>query len=159
MKQLLIIAAIAAAFVIPAVLMRRKRSRYQFANIGEGIYGTGNRGYLADAALVKIGSDANHIAICGVSDIPLGIIDDEAEAAEQKVNVAVFGAIRGTRLAVASAAIAAGDMIVPAASGRIRTLPATTGTYYICGRAINAASAAGDLVEIAPCFPIQRVVP
>lgn len=134
------------------------------ANVAEGRW-CGGKTYLADAALAtryllaKIGSDSGHIAAAGTADIPLGIVTDEAAAAEDPVNVAVFGTTEGSQLVVASAAIAAGDMIVSAASGKVRTLPATTGTYYIIGRAVTAAAADGDLVQITPSFPIQRVVP
>jgi hypothetical protein len=44
------------------------------------------------------------------------------------------------------------------ASGKVRALPGTSGTYYIIGRALNAPAADGDIAEIDPCAPIQRVV-
>lgn len=140
-------------------------ARYQFANNNRGIRPDGRRTYLADAAittkglLVVTGTDSEHIALAGTSSVPLGVALDEAEAAEDAVAVQLFGAVGGTVLVVASAAITAGDLVVAAASGKVRTLPALTGTYHIIGRAINAAGADGDLVEIAPSFPIQRVVP
>lgn len=140
------------------------RERYEFANIAEGTYSTGNMSRLADAALstrhlvVKIGSDINHVAVAGTADIALGVVNDAAEAAEDPVNVQILGRAEGTILMVASAAITAGDMVVTAASGKIRTLPGTTGTYYIIGRALEAAAADGDVINVAHCFPIQRVV-
>ncbi len=145
-------------------LPRGRKGRIALANIAEGTHLDGKVTYLADAALStrhlvgKIGSDASHVAACGTSDIPLGTITDEATAAEDPVSVSVFGAAPGTRRGVASAAITAGDMVVPAASGKLRTLPGSAGTYYICGRALTAAAADGDVIEFAPCLPIQRVV-
>jgi len=59
---------------------------------------------------------------------------------------------------VASAAITAGDLVSGAANGKLRTLPTSAGTYYVLGRALNAASADGDSVEFVPSFPVQRVV-
>jgi hypothetical protein len=59
---------------------------------------------------------------------------------------------------VASAAITLGDFVVSAAGGKIRTLPGTTGTYYIVGRALQAAGADLDVIEIDPMPVIQRVV-
>lgn len=133
------------------------------ANVAEGTH-AGSITKLADAAittrhlLVKIGSDSGHVALAGVSDIPLGVATDEPAAAEDPVNVALLGVTESTLLGVASAAITAGDLLVPAANGKLRTLPGTTGTYNIVGRAITAAGADGDTIEFVPSFPIQRVV-
>lgn len=134
------------------------------ANIAEGTHGNGVITRKTDAAITtryligKIGSDAAHVAVAGAADVPLGIIEDEASAAEELVPVKLFGSGQGTSLVVASAAIAAGDFVVAAASGKVRTLPGTTGTYYILGRALHAAAADGDLLEIDPTPVTQRVV-
>lgn len=111
--------------------------------------------------IVEIGADIDHIAPCNAAaDIPLGISQDESTAAEQEVAVAALcGGNLGTLLVTSSAAITAGDMLVTDTAGKARTLPATTGTYYIIGRALQAATAADQIIEFAPCFPIQRVVP
>lgn len=138
--------------------------RYQFANNQVGVRPGGRRTYLANAAIttknlvVDIGTDANHIALAGTSSIALGVAMDEAEAAEDAVAVQLFGAVEGTVLVVASAAITAGALVVTNTNGKVRTLPGTTGTYYVLGRALTAAGADGDVIEIAPCFPTQRVV-
>ena len=141
-----------------------KRNGLTFlANVAEGTHNNAIT-RLADAAistrnlLVKIGSDAAHVALAGTSDIPLGVVTDEAAAAEDAVNVELFGAGERTLLGVASAAITAGDLVVAAANGKLRTLPTGTGTYYIIGRALGAASADGDTIEFVPSFPVQRVV-
>jgi len=141
-----------------------KKCSVEFANVAEGTYCEGVKTYKVDAAfssrflLAKVGSDVDHVDVCGATDIPLGINTDSAAAAEEEVGIALFGAAEGTRRVVASAAITLGDMVVAAASGKVKTLPGTTGTYYIIGRAIKAAAADGDVIEIAPTFPIQRVV-
>lgn len=148
-----------------AIVASRPRGRQLTAlgNVGEG-FQPSRKTYLADAAIatrylaVKIGSDANHVALAGVGDIPLGLATDEPPAAEDEVNVALFGVQCECMKGVASAAIAAGDMLVPAANGKLRTLPGAAGTYYIVGRAIKAAPNADDDVEFVPCFPTQRVV-
>ena len=161
---LLSIVAVLALVAFAAFHAFRPKRRVEFANIGEGQVG-GKKSYLSDAAIttrylvVKIGSDANHIALAGTADIALGVASDEASAAEELVNVLLLGSQDQTVKVIAAAAITAGDFVVTAASGQVRTLPATTGTYYIIGRALNAAGAQGDTVEIDPSFPIQRVVP
>ncbi|MBI5770827.1 MAG: DUF2190 family protein [Verrucomicrobia bacterium] len=130
----------------------------------QGTHQGGRVTRLADAAIttrnavVKIGSDAAHIAVAGTGDIAIGVCQDEPSAAEDPVSVVHFGSADRTLLVVASAAISAGDMIVTAASGKVRALPGTTGTYYIIGRALTAATADGDTIELDPCFPVQRAV-
>lgn len=65
------------------------------------------------------------------------------------------------------AAIAYGDQLVVVAggslpaSGRVRTLPGTTGTYYLVGRCVSPAgggSAAADKLLIEVCHPIPIIV-
>jgi hypothetical protein len=136
-----------------------------FGNVAEGTH-AGNITKKSDAAiatrflLVKKGSDVNHIAVAGGADIPLGICTDEAAAAEDLVNVNLLGSIRDTQLAVAAAAITSGAFVVcdATATGKVRTLPGSAGTYYIVGRALTDAGADGDLVEIDPIPCVQRVV-
>ncbi len=160
---LLLLAAVALCLWL--IGRNRKDGIMLFANVAEGIHESGNITKLSDGAittrylLAKIGTDIDHVDLAGTADIPLGVITDEASAAGLPVNVALFGAAAGTLKVVASAAITAGALVVSAASGKVRTLPGTTGTYYIIGRALVAASADGDIVEIAPMPCIQRVVP
>lgn len=151
----------------PSLRLRGRRGffgqRLVAANIGEGIHDEGIITLRADAVigsrylLGKAGTDSDHIDLCGVGDIPKGIIEDEAAAIEDPVKVALLGACEGTRRGVASGAIAADDMLVAGALGTVRTLPVANGTYYIIGRAVRAA-ADGEKVEFSPSFPVQRVV-
>ena len=114
----------------------------------------GNVTRKSDAAITarfllgKAGSDEDHVAVAGVGDKPLGVITDEASAAEENVNLALLGGSDETRNGVASGAIAAGDNIYPAAAGKVSTL-ASGGTHYLAGRALTAA-ADGELVEFIP---------
>lgn len=135
-------------------------------NIAEGVHGDGCVAKLTDAAialrnvLVKIGSDISHVAVTTAgTEIPLGVVNDEASAAEENVNVILLGQKQGTVLMVASTVITAGDLLQAAANGKVAPVgTGGAGTYYIVGRALNAAAADGDLVEVAHCVPVQRVV-
>lgn len=164
MKQFFQLCGLLLAAVLSSGHRLLRGSQYEFCNIAEGTHPTGCVTKLADVALtrrhllVKIGTDASHIAINTASDIALGVVDDEAEAAEDPVNVQLLGQKEGTILMVASAAITAGAMVVSAADGKIRTLPGTTGNYYIIGRALEAAGADGDVIEVAHSFPVLRAV-
>lgn len=130
--------------------------------------GRGTR--LADAAftsrylVAKIGSDYKHIAICTAADIPLGVVDDMTPSTDTDTSyplpIDLLGQCEDTKRLQASAAIAVGDMVVPAAAGQVKTLPvAGGGSTYILGRALTAAAAAGDLIEVSTCFPIPTTIP
>ena len=89
-----------------------------------------------------------HVAgLAGADDLP-GI--DEAAA------VAILGAVPGTVKMVANAAITAGAMVYTAAAGKVS--PTYGGTLFLVGRALTAAAADGDLIEVAPCFPMVNSV-
>lgn len=127
-----------------------------------GTHEGGLIGYLAEAAVayhlvVKAGTAANEVDVCGVGDVPLGIAIDKA-AADGPLTVRHLGAAGQTVLAIASASIARGALVVPAAGGKVRTLPTADGSYWIIGRAVQLAAADGDEVEIEPTFPTLRVV-
>ncbi len=129
------------------------------ANAAGGIHEGGRLTKKADGAIAvryllgKTGTDAEHVAVCGAGDRPLGVITDEAEAAEDLVNVETFGAAGETKRMVASEALAAGSLVYTAADGKVRGRPSATGTCYCVGRALTAASADGDLIEADPMAP------
>lgn len=112
--------------------------------------------------LYKVGSDADHVAVCGASNIPIGTIDDEVSSAEvsagnQFLSVKLLGK-GGTKRMVASEAISAGAKVYTAASGKVSLLSASAGTYYEVGTALTAAAADGDVIEVADSSPIKVVV-
>ncbi|MDP0500991.1 MAG: hypothetical protein Q7P63_12930 [Verrucomicrobiota bacterium JB022] len=107
--------------------------------------------------LVKPGAQPRTVALCEANDLPLGVSQDDADLAGDAVNVTLLGSAGRTLRAVASGNVAEGALLVPAAGGAVRTLPGTSGTYHIVGRALQAASA-GQLVCFDPCFPQTRTV-
>jgi predicted RecA/RadA family phage recombinase len=132
--------------------------------LGDGIHMDGIISQKADAALatrhylVKVGSDANHVAvIAAASDEPMGVCIDEAEAAEDDVSVKLLGACKGTVLMVANETITAGEDVYSGTDGRVQDLPGTAGTYWKVGRSVTASTA--DLeIEVEPCLPRKLVV-
>lgn len=135
-----------------------------FANVGsEGQHLTGNITKRTDAAIAtryllgKIGTDIGHVAVAGAADIPYGVITDEAGAAEDPVNVFLLGAGKGTTKMIASAAITAGALLEPAASGKVATKGGGAGSHYVVGRALDAAAADGDVIEVVPLFFLQVI--
>lgn len=166
MNLILLISALALLLTVallPAICQAGKSAGTVFANIAEGTHAN-SLTKKADAAITtryllgKIGSDVNHVAACGASDIPIGVITDEAAAAEDLVAVEMLGVSKRSILMVASEAISAGEHVYTAASGKVQDLPAGAGTYYEVGLALTAASADGDIIEVAHCVARKTVV-
>jgi hypothetical protein len=115
--------------------------------------------------LGKFGTQKTDVALCGSSDLPIGIITDEAatptsEVSKEIVNVALLGS-PNTLQAVASTAITAGLILIPTENGKVKPLPASTGSDQICtmiGIALTAATADGQVIEFMSCVPQQHVV-
>jgi hypothetical protein len=148
------------ALVLPARLWRGARNvmrpRVALANIAEGTRGSLTKfsdGVIGSRfLLVKAGSDSDHIALSGAGDTPYGVCTDEASAAEEEVNVNPLACVHQTQKATndATGAIAFGDLLVPAASGKVKKIAAGAGNYYVVGMAIQPAAADGDIFEIIP---------
>ncbi len=154
-----------AVLLISSWIASRPRGHLlaSLANVAEGFY-PGRKTYKTDAAvgtrylLGKIGSDLSHVAVCGAADKPLGIISDEAAAAEDLVNVDLLGTTTETKIGVASEAIAVGADVYTAADGKVQDEPAAAGTYWRIGKALSAAGADDDQIEFDPHAPVRVVV-
>jgi hypothetical protein len=146
-----------------SIRVRRGAKTVLLANIAEGVHGSGNITKGVDAPITeryllgKIGSATDRVAVCGATDSPIGVITDEAAAVGDPVNVALLGSVTGTVRMVASAAISQGALVEPAASGRVQTLGAGAGTHHVVGRALDVATAAGDVIEVDPCYFLRVI--
>lgn len=136
-----------------------------FANVVAGTVGThcGSITRKAEAAislkhaLVTQGTADDEVALCGASDIPLGVVPTTC-AIDESVPVELLGGNGSTIVGIASEAITAGERVFAAASGKLQDLPAGAGTYYQVGIALTAAAADGDEIEIMPTSPVAVVV-
>ncbi|MEO0510557.1 MAG: capsid cement protein [Verrucomicrobiota bacterium] len=106
--------------------------------------------------LLKPGTAANEVDICGANDLPIGWNDDEA-VIDTNTNVNLLGSAFETAVLTASGNVAIGDPVYTAAAGRVSTLSAIAGTYYQVGVALSAA-ADGEEVEVDPCLARKEVV-
>jgi hypothetical protein len=103
--------------------------------------------HAAHNLMVKVGSDADHIAVSGKADKPLGICTDAPDVAEYPATVEQLSG-PDTNVGVAGAAIAVDDELYTAAGGKIvNAATSGAGATYHVGRALTAAAAEDEEVE------------
>lgn len=107
--------------------------------------------------LVSRGSASDGCLITDAGDLPLGVMDDEADSDDVSLgtpkNVQLLGVTPGTILMVAAGAIAQDAAVYALGNGKVdEAAAAATGDYRV-GIALNAATADGDLVEVAHELP------
>jgi hypothetical protein len=120
---------------------------------------------VADAAftsrylICKRGAQAYSVAIAGQGDTPYGVVPDMTPTTDTDLSyplpVNILGLNEDTERMIASGAVAIDNMLTTDASGQVRAVPSASGTYWIVGKAKSATVAAGDQVEVIPCFPYQ----
>lgn len=126
-----------------------------FANIAEGTH-EGNVTKLAAAAIatrfliMKTGADAAHAVICtAATDQPMGICTDEADAAEDPINVAILGAGASTLKVTLGGTVVKDDLLVADSAGKAVKLSTTAGAYWSIGVALQGGDS-GDVIEFDP---------
>lgn len=108
--------------------------------------------------LVKRGTGANGVLICAAGNLPLGVMDDEADAGDvtdgTPKNVQALGAVRGTVLMVAAGVIPDDTNVYAVGAGKVDILADAAEGDYLVGRSVTAASAANQLIEVIPVLPV-----
>lgn len=105
--------------------------------------------------LVGPGAAAGGFIVNIATTRPYGVCLDEPTSGN-KAAVGLLGCMPGTARMVANAAIAVGDKVYTAAGGKVS--PTYGATLFLCGRAMTAAAADGDIIEVAHCFPMTNAV-
>lgn len=111
------------------------------------------KNYVAEAAispyrLVKFGSsDGNIVPTAAAADPTIGVCGELGPAAGERVDVMHIG----IAFVEAGAAVTRGSAITSDANGR--GIATTTAGHTVVGRALESASAAGDIIRVllAPC--------
>lgn len=109
---------------------------------------TGTKAFTAGAAIaanLRVKLSSGKLAAAGLADKEIGTIVDASFADLDIRNVRLRTA-QGTVKMVAAGAIAAGDPVYTAASGKCNDTAASTA--YLIGTALEAAGADGDTIEI-----------
>jgi Uncharacterized conserved protein (DUF2190) len=101
--------------------------------------------------LVQKGTAADGIIVNVAATRPWGVCLDEPTSGNAAA-VSILGVTPGTLKMRASKAIAAGVKVFTTAAGKVTDTHAT-GCFFV-GRAVTAAAADGDLLEVAHCFPL-----
>lgn len=97
--------------------------------------------------LVRLsGSTLDTIVYCDAGEEPLGVTRKAAANADATTPVKLWGSGRGTFTLQAAAAITVNAKVYPAASGEVTSTPGGP----CIGFALQAASAQGELIEVAP---------
>lgn len=104
-------------------------------------------GEIARGDVLKFDTDGNVVKCAAASDAAIGVALDGAASGEI-VAVAVLGAFTGTVVVKASAAVAKGAKVTPLGA-EVSTSDGATDAAI--GVALDAATAAGDLIEVAHC--------
>lgn len=124
-----------------------------------------SRRYLASGALatryvfVKAGADDRHVAaIAAASDMPLGVLTDEATAAEDPVNVELPITPRTLPLVAGGAIPALQVDLYMTAAGKVVVKPTAAGTYWRVARNKTLAGGDGDPVECELLPPRKLIV-
>jgi hypothetical protein len=119
----------------------------------ESIIRTNDAAIATRHLLYKEGSSpGTGAALCGAGDLPLGTIDNIESSTGIAQNVLLLGKEKTVKM-VASEAISIGDWLYTAASGKVQNEPGSAGTYYRVGRALTAAGADGNVIEVESHMP------
>lgn len=147
-----------SSLLIAIVSVFRLGAREECHNVASTV-GTHANGVLPLAAevtittrhlLVQKGSAADGFIVNVATTRPWGTCLDEPTSGD-KAAVALLGCAAGTMKMVADAAVAVGDKVYTRAAGKVGAH--ATGAFLV-GRAITAAAADGDIIEVAPIFPV-----
>jgi len=145
----------------------RRSALVQAINTLPPSFGTHENGkpYFSSAAIAakyllgKLGADKDHIAVlAATSDEPIGVISDEATAAEEAVSVELLAITKRTLPMVAGAAITLGADLYATAAGKVVVKPTAAGTYWKVGQALEPADGDNDVIEVLPQRPRKLIV-
>src|ERR1019366_5064133 len=98
---------------------------------------------------VKLGAAGYATISASATDVPIGIAQDQPDVDGDPINVRLLST-SGTARMVAAAAITLGDFVQSNGDGAVKT---AVSTGYIIGRALVAATAAGDIIEVMVMQP------
>jgi hypothetical protein len=133
-----------------------------FANIAQGTHAgyvtvTAASAFTSKYLLAMADSTPGEIDVCGAGNCPVGVATDEADVGDP-VALKILGVSPQSVLVTANGAIAAESYLYAVANGEVQTEPTAAGTYYLIGRALTAATTAGDLIEAETCVPVKLIV-
>ncbi|HLX70779.1 MAG TPA: hypothetical protein VKV04_14215 [Verrucomicrobiae bacterium] len=104
------------------------------------------------------GSAYNYARIAGGTNVPLGVSSDAPFALGDFLNIRRLGAKKGFEFGIPAGAIAADHLVAvdPAGTGKVVDLTTQgNGTYWVVGRATQAAAATDIEVSYVPDIPYQ----
>lgn len=104
---------------------------------------------------VKLSAD-NTVVICdAVTDVPVGVLQNDPDAAGKAASVMILGI---SKLQVGAVALTYGLNVGPNATGEAITETNAMTTHYNCGRVIEGAAASGICTAMINCLNPKRMV-
>jgi len=116
------------------------------ATYNEGIRAFAAETDLSQARRIQL-LPSGEAAYAGAGELGEGLSMYGVKAGDS-VAVRLFGS--GTEMATAAGPFALGERLFAAPDGKVQGLPAEAGEYLCVGKAVEAANADGDIVEIYP---------
>lgn len=119
------------------------------------LLGFSKQGFVAGAAIaknvmVKLDSTAGQVIVTtAITEIPFGATLTSTTAAGQTIEIQSHGIAKVT----ASGIIALGAQVVASTDGKVETFTGIGATALSCGVALQAAAAAGDVIEVMLATP------
>lgn len=104
-------------------------------------------GAIGQYLLVKKTTAVDLVDVCGATDIPIGVAQNEAFAAGDSVTVRLLGAAPTSKM-IADSAIVMGARVFTSAAGKVEDTSPAVGESLV-GVALDAAAADGDIFEVA----------
>ena len=107
---------------------------------------------VAKGNLLKVHTDGTVLPCAAATDVAL-YAALEAGSAGEEIPVAILGVLDETILVLSGGAVAVGNPVTPEAKA------ATADGALFCGRALTAATDAGEMIEVAACVAGTLSVP
>lgn len=110
--------------------------------------------------LCKRGTAASDVGICDAGDLPIAVMDDEADADDVDTglpkNCLMLGAVSGTVRMIAAEAIPDDTDVYATGAGKVGILATAASGDYLVGRSVSAADVDGDEIAVIPVLPVTQ---
>lgn len=108
---------------------------------------------IGSSILVKFGTDADHVDVCGAANTPIGVALTSTSGASQSIRILLLCGSVSTM--TASGTVTFGSLLEPGALGTAAILGGGVGTHHVVGRSLETKTNAVMKVQT---FYFQKVI-